>query len=145
VSGNEFTDLHDRRFEDLCMQMVYRLLKWEQIDHDGRSGSDAGVDLRAIEQLDDGSLRDWFVQCRRYQKVAAAELQRAVNDTLKKVDRAPEVLLVVVACDVSLRARTSYEKYARKKGIISPYIWSASTLETKLYSDYPDLLPRFKG
>lgn len=127
------------------MQMVYRLHKWEKIDHDGRSGSDDGVDIRAIERLDDSSLRDWFVQCRRYQRVAAAELKRAVDDTLKKVNSAPEVLLVIVGCNPSLKARTSYEKYARTKGIVSPCIWSASILETKLYSDYPDLLFAFFG
>jgi hypothetical protein len=145
INRIHFTDLHDRRFEDLCMQMVYRLHKWEQIDHDGRSGSDEGVDIRALGRLDDGSLRDWFVQCRRYQKITAKGLESAVNDTLKKVDRPPEVLLVVVACNISLTSRTAYEKYARKKGIISPYLWPASTLETKLYSDYPDLLFAFFG
>jgi hypothetical protein len=140
-----FTDLNDQRFEDLCMQVVYRLHKWEKIDHDGRSGGDDGVDIRAAERLDNGLQRDWFVQCRCYQRVAAAELKKAVNDTLEKVETPPEVLLVVVGCDVSLRARSAYEKYARHKGIISPYIWSASILEAKLYSDFPDLLFAFFG
>ena len=140
-----FSDLHDRRFEDLSMQMVYRLHKWEKIDHDGRSGSDDGVDIRAVERLEDGSLRDWFVQCRRYQKVAMAQLKKAVNDSLAKTQRIPEVLLVVVGCDVSQKARFAYEEYAMKKGVINPLLWQASNLEAKLYSDHPDLLFAFFG
>jgi hypothetical protein len=140
-----FSDLHDRRFEDLSMQIVYRLHKWEKIDHDGRAGSDDGVDIRAIERLPDGSSRDWFVQCRLYKKVATAELKKAVNDALAKAERSPEVLLIIVGCDVSRKARCSYEEYAIKKGVIKPLLWQASNLETKLYTDHHDLLFAFFG
>ncbi len=140
-----FEDLHDRRFEDLCLQLIYRSNIWDEIHHDGRVGSDDGVDIRATELLQNGARRNWFVQCRRYKKAAAAELKKAVDDTLEKTDTAPDILLVIVACDVSLRSRTSYENYARKKGITTPKLWAASLLEAKLYSDFPDLLFTFFG
>src|SRR3990172_1953982 len=101
-----FTDLSSTRFEDLGMQLVYRLHRWEEIHHDGRTGSDAGVDIRAIERLDDASLRHWHVQCRRYEKASAATLKKAVDDILLKAPTPPDVLLVILACDVSLDART---------------------------------------
>lgn len=140
-----FEDLHDRRFEDLCLQLVYRSNTWEDIYHDGRVGNDDGVDIRATELLQNGAKRNWFVQCRRYKKAAVAELKRAVDDTLEKTEIPPDILLVIVACDVSLKARTSYEKHARDKGITTPKLWTASLLEAKLYSDFPDLLFGFFG
>ncbi len=140
-----FDDLNDRRFEDLCLQLVYRSNTWEDIYHDGRVGSDDGVDIRATELLQNGARRNWFVQCRRYKKAASAELKKAVNDTLKKEKTPPDILLVIVACDVSLKARTSFEIFARNKGITTPKLWPSSILETKLYSDFPDLLFAFFG
>jgi Restriction endonuclease len=140
-----FTDLQDRRFEDLAMQIVYKLHKWEDINHDGRSGDDDGVDIRAVERLDDGSLRYWFVQCKRYKTIAWAGLKKAVDEALKKSKSIPDVLLVVVGCDVSQKARESYVNYANGKGVANAYIWTASTLEAKLYSDCPDLLFAFFG
>jgi len=140
-----FEDLHDRRFEDLCLQLVYRSNIWTDIYHDGRLGSDKGVDIRAIELLENGANRNWFVQCRRYKKAASADLKKAVDDILKKAEILPVVLLLIFSCDVSLVARTFYDKYARAKGIITPKLWTASVLETKLYSDFPDLLFAFFG
>lgn len=140
INRIHFEDLHDRRFEDLCLQLVYRSSTWLDIYHDGRVGSDEGVDIRSTELLENGAQRNWFVQCRRYRKAAKAELKKAVDDTLEKVEILPDILLVIVACDVSLNARTAYEKYARDNGIITPKLWTASILEAKLYSDFPDLL-----
>jgi Restriction endonuclease len=140
-----FTDLSHTRFEDLAMQLVYRLHRWEQIHHDGRAGSDDGVDIRAVERLDDESLRQWFVQCRRYKKASAATFKKAVDDALEKAKQPPDVLLTVVACDVSMKARADYESYATEKGVETPQLWAASTLETRLYSDHRDLLFAFFG
>jgi Restriction endonuclease len=135
-----FTDLSHTRFEDLAMHLVYRLHRWEDIHHDGRTGSDDGVDIRAVQRLEDQSVRSWFVQCRRYGTASAATLKKAVDDALAKAGNAPDVLLVIIACDVTLDARTDYEQYARERGIQTPLLWPASTLEPKLYSDHPDLL-----
>jgi hypothetical protein len=55
-----FEDLDPRRFEDLALQLVYKAREWEDIHHDGRSGSDDGVDIRAVERTMDGALRYWF-------------------------------------------------------------------------------------
>lgn len=140
-----FTDLGHERFEDLCMQLVFRLHRWEDINHDGRAGGDEGVDIRAIQRLDDNSLRHWYVQCRRYKKAGPRVLKGAVDDALAKAVASPDVLLVVIACNVSLKARKAYEEYAAEKGVEAPLLWPASKLEATLYSDHPDLLFTFFG
>jgi hypothetical protein len=145
INRIHFTDLEDRRFEDLSMQIVYRFKDWVFLHPDGRSGNDDGVDIRGLEKLDDGNTKNWFIQCKRYKKTSASELKKAVDEAISKNNEPPVVFLVVVGCDVSLKARQTFEKYSKGKGIIEPILWQAATLETKLYSDHPDLLFAFFG
>ena len=135
-----FHDLHDRRFEDLVTGLVYRLRNWVEFQPFGRSGSDEGKDIWAVERLVDGTEREWVIQCRRYQRAAKAELTKAVDDVLDKSETIPHVVLVAVACNVSKRAHKAYTEYALSKGIEAPQLWMAATIEAKLYSDRPDLL-----
>lgn len=51
-----FEDLDPMRFEDLALSMVYRLNRWEVIHHFGRSGNDDGIDIQAVEELENGSV-----------------------------------------------------------------------------------------
>ena len=52
-----FSDLHHGRFEDLVMIILHRMHDWKDWHHDGRAGGDEGVDIRAEEKIDDGSIR----------------------------------------------------------------------------------------
>ncbi len=140
-----FEDLDPRRFEDLALALVYRLRTWEDIHHDGRTGSDDGVDIRAIERSIDGSLRHWFVQCKRYQSFASAQARTAVDEALAKAAEPPDVLLLVLGCDVSLATRTEYEAYAAGTGIETAMLWTSSKLEAMLYAEHTDLLFSFFG
>lgn len=140
-----FTDLEDRRFEDLSLQLVYRLTDWEFLHPDGRSGKDDGVDIRGEEIQETGNNKEWFIQCKRYKKAASSILKKAVDEALSKSISVPDVFLLIVACDISLQSRLTFEKYSKNKGIKDPILWQASTIETKLYSDYPDLLFTFFG
>lgn len=140
-----FDDLSDRRFEDLCLQVIYRHKLWEEIHHDGRLGADRGSDIRAIERIENGAIRYWCIQCKRVQKLSASGLKTIVDEVVRGESRSPEVILAIVACDVTIAARESFEKHARKKGIEKVLVWSASLLEAKLYSDYRDLLFAFFG
>src|SRR6185295_10775811 len=103
-----FSDLDPSRFEDLCLNIVYPLHSWHDIRHYGRSGADAGVDILGIELLDNGQPRTWYIQCRRYKQASIATLKKAVNDSLQAVSNIPDVVLVVVACDVS---RTAHNRF----------------------------------
>lgn len=49
-----FTDLDPTRFEDFCLALIYPLHPWLDIRHYGRQGGDAGVDIYAKEQLENG-------------------------------------------------------------------------------------------
>lgn len=138
-----FQDLHDRRFEDLVTNLVYPLRDWADFQPFGRSGSDEGRDIWAVERLADGSEREWVIQCKRYQKAAKKELTDAVDDVLAKSKNPPTVLLVAVACNVSKQAYDAYVDYARANGIETPLLWMATTIETKLYSERPDLLQTY--
>ena len=37
-----FEDLSPTRFEDMCVQIVYRMKRWDRIQHFGRKGKDRG-------------------------------------------------------------------------------------------------------
>jgi restriction endonuclease len=140
-----FTDLDPTRFEDLCLALIYPLYPWVEIQHYGRLGSDGGVDIFAQEQLDDESVRRWYVQCRRYSRATRATLERAVDDALAKASEVPHVLLIVVACDVRRDAYEEYKKYALGKGVSVPMLWTASLLEARLYAERKDLLFSYFG
>jgi Restriction endonuclease len=145
INPLHFEDLDPRRFEDLVLQLVYKARQWEDIHHDGRLGSDDGVDIRAIERTMDGVLRFWFVQCKRYKTLRPADAKAAVDAALSKISQPPEVLLLVVGCDVTVGTRTAYEEYATQRGIPTAMLWTASKLEAMLTHDYPDLLFGFFG
>lgn len=140
-----FTDLEPTRFEDLCLALIFPLHPWTDIRHYGRSGGDEGVDIFAKERMEDGVARDWFVQCRRYKFATKSTLKTAVDDALEKAEHSPDVLLVVVACDVSRTAHDAYIEYASKRGVKTPLLWTASIIEAQLYAERRDLLFSFFG
>jgi hypothetical protein len=138
-----FTDLEHRRFEDLCLAMVYRLSRWSEISHPGRSGKDHGIDILAVEELENLAKRKWFIQAKRYQSIGRNDLTQVVNDATK--NDVPDILLLVVACDVSKTKSDYFIQYAKSKGVTQPLIWPASILEAQLYARYHDLLFTFFG
>jgi hypothetical protein len=139
-----FTDLDHARFEDLSVNLLYGSRTWEELQHHGRAGADGGTDVYGVE-LAAGVRRRWIAQCRRYGRASAATLKNAVDDALDGQPTVPDVLLVVVACDVSRSASDAFKKYATEKGVAMPLVWSASILEAMLYADRPDLLFSYFG
>ena len=45
-----FEDLEPHRFEDLVRQLIYDFKQWKSLEATGRTGSDEGMDIRAIER-----------------------------------------------------------------------------------------------
>ena len=140
-----FADLDPIRFEDLCLGLVYPIRPWLEIRHYGRLGGDGGVDILALEPTEEGPVRTWFIQCRRYSKASRSTLKKAVDDALSKSASPPFVLLVVLACDVTKEAHESYQSYAATRGVGTPILWTASALEARLYGDRKDLLFAYFG
>jgi hypothetical protein len=140
-----FADLDPIRFEDLCLGLVYPFRPWLEIRHYGRLGGDGGVDILAVEPVDHGGGRTWFIQCKRLGKATKVTLTKAVDDALNKSTSPPFALLVVLACDVTKEAQESFHLYATEKGVVTPILWTASTLEARLYGDRNDLLFAYFG
>ena len=145
IAKLHFDDLDPLRFEDLSVDMVYRLRRWNKINHYGRKGSDNGVDIYAEEELENGAGRTWFIQCKRYTKVNRNELKNIIDEVIVKNSIIPDVLLLVISCDVTKTNTEFFTNYAIEKGIKNPQLWTASIIETKLYSEYHDLLFVFFG
>jgi len=115
------------------------------VRHYGRTGSDDGVDIFAIENIEDGTQRTWLTQCKRFAKITQADLKKAVDKALKNEPDVPDVFLLIVSCDVGRKAHEAYVKHAKSKGIAYAYLWSQSVIEAKLYSERPDLLFSYFG
>jgi hypothetical protein len=43
-----FEDLEPHRFEDLIRQLIYDFRQWRSLEATGRTGSDEGMDIRAM-------------------------------------------------------------------------------------------------
>ncbi len=133
-----FADLDPLRFEDLCLNLVTRLDKWKEINHFGRKGSDNGVDIFAVKRDNDID-QIWFIQCKRYLSITKADLTEIV-DKVSVNPSVPDKLLVIVSCDVNRTLFQYLKDYSMENGISDTELWTASTLEAKLYKDYNDLL-----
>jgi len=145
INRLHFDDLSPSRFEDLSLALVYRHKHWEDIHHDGRLGSDDGVDIRGVTTGDDGAIQIWVVQCKRYTKFTAADGRAAVREAVKKASVIPDVILLIVGCDVTVASRSGFEMAAIEAGIKCAVLWTAAKLETMLYTDHPDLLFGYFG
>ena len=139
-----FDDLSSTRFEDMCVQIVYRLKRWDKIQHFGRKGKDRGVDIYT-EIMEDNKLEKWFIQCKRYQDINKSQLEGIVDDFLKANKEIPDKYVLIIACDVSRDAFENFQNYAKSKGIPTVDIYTASILESILYAYHPDLLYLFFG
>lgn len=145
INRLHFDDLSPDRFEDLCLSVIYRLQHWIEINHFGRTGSDDGIDIHAVDELENGKIRTWDIQCKRYSSISKTQLCQIVDKILAKRTNIPSVLLVIVSCDVTKKSIEAFKSYSLSKGIQNPIIWTASIIEAELYSRNHDLLFAYFG
>lgn len=108
------------------------------MNHHGRSGSDNGVDIEAIKEID-GHEYLTAVQCKRFIRITKSDLDKIVGK-VKSYGKPVHRLLLIVSCDFS-KANLEYLKsIAHEAGIIEVKVWAASVIETLLYKDFKDLL-----
>lgn len=138
------TDLEDKRFEDFCLSLVFPISNWTSLNHIGRTGSDGGVDIRAVEALDGGITRTWVIQCKRVEKASSVVAKKAVDEAMAGINSV-DVLLLVFACDLSAKARDDYHLYAVSKGVKNPLVWTLSEIEARLFNERKDLLFAYFG
>lgn len=135
-----FEDLDPIRFEELILSMVYRMRKWDRLDHYGKKGSDDGLDISAVETLENGKRNTYHFQCKRYQKMSNHILRRIVDDYISKNDDVPDIYILVVSCTLTKKQIDYFESYCSNHGFMMVNIWTNSIIEAMLYSEYPDLL-----
>lgn len=145
INQLHFEDLDPIRFEELILSMVYRMRRWDKLDHFGKKGSDDGIDIRAVELLENGKSNTYYFQCKRYGKVTNATLKKIVDDYLEKNTFIPQFYVLVVSCTLTKKQIEYFESYCKENGFETVIVWTKSVIEAKLYSDYQDLLFAYFG
>lgn len=140
-----FTDLEPGRFEVLSLQIIYRMRRWEQLDHFGAAGSDDGIDINAVELLENGKRDTHHFQCKRYEKLNKSQIEKIVRGYVNDNTQPADYYYLVCGCNPSKIAIDGFNKACEEAGIKHFAIWSASYLETLLYSEYHDILFGFFG
>lgn len=143
VNRMHFSDLSHERFEDLCVQYTYNLKSWKTIQHFGRKGKDGGIDIYG-EFFDEGALKTWVIQCKRYKNITKNKLEKIIDDFINKNLSLPDRYVLLLACDISRTSYEQFKKYANEKGLDVNVI-TASILEAELYARHPDILYTFFG
>jgi len=144
INQIHFEDLSPNRFEDMCVQVVYRMRNWKNIQHFGRKGSDGGVDIYT-EISEDKTTQKWYFQCKRYKTLNFSLLKAIVDDFVTKNKKGIDKYVIMTSADVSRKTYVSFKEYAKINNIEDVEIISGSILETLLYSNHPDLLYTFFG
>lgn len=140
-----FSDLDPLRFEDFCTSLIYPIHPWKEIRSYGKSGNDDGIDIYAIEQIENNSERVWFVQCKRYSRFSKSQLKIVIDDVIKNNKKLPDIFLLIITCDISKKAYEFFKSYTIENGINNSIIWTSSYLEARLYNERPDLLFTYFG
>ncbi|SDF09002.1 Restriction endonuclease [Halanaerobium congolense] len=140
-----FDDLSPQRFEDLSLAMIYRINHWTEIYHYGKTGADDGIDIYAEDELNNGKKRVWNIQCKRHKKFKKNQLEKVIDKIIAKNEKIPDILLLIVACDISKKNIEHFKDYAIENGINNARIWTSSVIESKLYAEHHDLLFSFFG
>lgn len=150
INKLHFEDLDPGRFETLCLALIHRLKgsQWKELHHHGASGKDDGVDIYGVEVIEAQDIkreRIWFVQAKRYKTISKNSLQKVIDEALDRNNGSPDYFLLITSCNPTKQAVEAYKEYGAKKGIGHVDIWTASTLETRLYNEAQDLLFAYFG
>ena len=149
-----FEDLEPHRFEDLVRQLVYDFRQWRSLEATGRTGSDQGIDIRAIDMMPsvdtvyedevveeepaavrDSGWRDrlWLVQCKREASIGPKRVRDIVCDNISNLKEPLHGYILVAACDFSKSARDAFNDECVKYGLGEYYIWGKAEIEDQLF------------
>ena len=99
INSLPFGELQSKRFEMLVMDMIYRMRRWEKIEHFGVSGADDAIDIHAVEMLENGKRNIHHFQCKNYKEIKASQLRSIVKDYCKNNTDRPDYYYVVCGCN----------------------------------------------
>jgi hypothetical protein len=145
INQLHFEDLDPIRFEELILAMVYRMRRWDKLDHFGKKGSDDGIDIRSVEILENEKANTYYFQCKRYKKLTNTAIKGIVDDYLNKNDFIPQFYILVVSCSLTKKQIEYFESYCEERGFHTVTVWTSSVIEAKLYTEYHDLLFAYFG
>ena len=143
-----FGHLEPSRFEDLVRQLTYGFRTWRSLEATGRSGSDAGFDIRGWEvvtnveaEIDDpDSDHVWLIQCKREKAIGPKKLGQYFDDIPDEGKSALYGLVFAASCNLSKKSRDLLRQKCRDAGISECHVWSISEIEDMLFQPRNDHL-----
>lgn len=152
INPLHFEDLEPHRFEDLVRQIVYDFRQWVSLEATGRLGSDQGMDIRAVERVDDiepileyneneedrvvdtvSIERVWIIQCKRKRRIGPTKIGEIVSQDLGQQEKTPYGYILVAACDFSVASRRKFRETVLSFGIEEFHLWGKAELEDMLF------------
>lgn len=139
-----FHDLSPERFEDICLQIAYRMRSWTDLHHYGVQGQDGAIDIFG-EFEEESCLKKCVIQCKRVKTLTAKEVKKILDDFKKKNLNLPDEYILMTSCNPSRKTYETFKTYATKLGIQKSTIHSSAFLEADLYARHPDIVYAFFG
>jgi hypothetical protein len=147
-----FEDLDPHRFEDLIRELTYDYKDWQTIEATGRSGADAGFDIRAYERVSAGQTvatdpedaeeqhpmagSRWMIQCKREKEIGPKKLL-AILDDVDESDP-PYGYILAAATNFSKQSYDAFRAKLLEKGVMEFYLWGKAELEDMLHQPKND-------
>jgi hypothetical protein len=143
-----FEDLDPHRFEDLVRELIYDFRDWQSIEATGRSGDDAGFDIRAFEKLqplelpepDDDDQVDarhpmdgprWMIQGKREKTLTPSDVKKILADV--DTNDPPYGYILAASAVFSKKSYDTFRDELRSKGVMEFYLWGRAELEDMLH------------
>ena len=143
-----FEDLDPHRFEDLIRELIYDYKDWQSIEATGRSGRDAGFDIRAYEKVEivssaekenneeveeihpmEGNL--WMIQVKREKEIGPKKIKAIISDLNPKDP--PFGYILAASANFSKSSYDIFREELRKKGVMEFYLWGKAEIEDMLH------------
>lgn len=148
-----FEDLDPHRFEDLIRELIYDFKDWQSIEATGRSGSDAGFDVRAYEKVEivshsenenneeveevhpmEGNL--WMIQGKREKEIGPKKIKSILSDI--DPENPPYGYILAASANFSKESYDIFREELRKKGVMEFYLWGRAEIEDMLHQPKND-------
>lgn len=149
-----FEDLDPKRFEDLIRELTYDYKDWYKIEATGRSGNDAGFDIRAYEKTfvssnanedseDNGETgissaegNLWMIQVKREVSIGPTRIKEILNDV--DPTNPPYGYILAASSNFSKASYDVFRTELQKKGVMEFHLWGKPEIEDMLHQPKND-------
>ena len=140
-----FEDLDPKRFEDLANAIIYKHRNWLSIHPYGKKGKDYGIDLKAIEELENNKQRIWHFQHKRIAELHKNGVEKIIEEYVKDNTDRPDIYVLVASCGVSKKTEEAFETCAKENGFAVVQLMARPWIECILYNERQNLLFAYFG